>query len=474
MAKTLKPDICVIGAGSAGLSVAAAAASFGVSVVLIEKGEMGGECLNRGCVPSKALIAAARHAYEMSNGAPFGIADAVPDVNFARVMRHVHEVIASIAPNDSAERFSAMGVHVIREEARFVDPRTVVAGVTAIRARRFVIATGSVPLVPPIPGIDEVPYLTNETVFERTRLPAHLVVIGGGTVGLELAQAYRRLGSRVTVVEAAAALGKEDPELTAVALERLRREGVVIREHTQIMRIERRGRAGVRLHLKSAGGEETLDGTHLLVATARAPNFESLDLVKAGIAHDGAGIKVDRRLRTSNRRVYAIGDVAGGQFTHAANYHAGLVLRAILFRLPARENRHIVPRVTFTDPEIAHVGLTEEEARRAHRRLRILRWPFCENDRAQAERRTEGLLKMVTDARGRVLGVSIVGANAGEMINMWALAVAKKMHVRDVSTYVAPYPIMGEIGKRAAMTYFLEATRKPSVRRLIRFLRIFG
>lgn len=475
MATILKPDICVIGAGSGGLTLAAAAASFGVGVVLVERGKMGGDCLNYGCVPSKALIAAAGHAHRMSRGAPFGIANVEPDVNFARVMRHVDRVIASIAPNDSAERFTALGVRVIRQEARFIGPRVVAAGETEIRARRFVIATGSAPLVPPIPGLDEVRHFTNETIFERTRLPAHLIVIGGGPVGLELAQAHRRLGSRVTVVEASTALGREERELAAVAVGRLRAEGVAIREHTEVTRVERHGRTGVRLHLASADGAETLEGTHLLVAAGRTANVEALDLDKAGIEHHRSGIKVDQSLRTTNRRVYAIGDVAGGlQFTHVANYHAGIVLRAILFRLRARTQRHVVPRATFTDPELAHVGLTEEEARRTHRRCRLLRWPYCENDRAQAERRTEGFVKMVTDARGRILGVSIVGAGAGEMINMWALAIAKKMTVRDIASYVAPYPTMSEIGKRAAITYFSEATRKPTVRGLVRFLRMFG
>lgn len=475
MTTILKPDICVIGAGSGGLTVAAAAASFGVGVVLIEKGRMGGDCLNYGCVPSKALIAAARRAHAFTNASAFGIADAEPDVNFARVMRHVEGVIAAIAPNDSVERFTAMGVQVIQAEARFKDARTVVAGDTEIRARRFVVATGSSPAVPPIPGLDAVPYFTNETIFERTRLPSHLVVIGGGPIGVELAQAHRRLGARVTVVEGKTALGKEDPEIAALALEHLRRESVDLRQDTTIARVDRHGRTGVRLHLEGPAGGETLDGTHLLVATGRAPNLEALDLKKAGIAHGRAGIRVSARLRTTNRRVYAIGDVAGGlQFTHVANYHAGLVLRAILFRLPARENRHIVPRVTFTDPEIAHVGMTEAEARGSHKRLRILRWPYAENDRAQAEHATEGLIKIVTDRKGRILGASIVGANAGEMIHFWALAVAKGMGVRDIAAYVAPYPTLSEIGKRAAITYFLDATRRPAVRRLIRALRVFG
>ncbi|MFC6486664.1 dihydrolipoyl dehydrogenase family protein [Nitratireductor sp. GCM10026969] len=475
MTTLLKPDICVIGGGSGGLSVAAAAAAFGVPVVLIEKGRMGGDCLNYGCVPSKALLAAGKHAHQFSRGRPFGVADVEPEIDFAQAMKHVERVIGAIAPNDSVERFTALGVRVLKEEARFQDPRTVVAGDHVIRARRFVIATGSAPAVPPIPGLDTVPFLTNETIFARRRLPRHLVVIGGGPVGIELAQAHRRLGSRVTVIEAAAALGKEDPELAAVVLERLRAEGVDIHEQAKVERVERHGRTGIRIHLERAEEPLTVEGSHLLVATGRKPDLKPLALEKARIAHDARGIKVNRALRTTNRRVYAIGDVTGGlQFTHVANHHAGLVTRALLFRLPARENRLVIPRVTYTDPELAHIGLTESEARAHERGVKVLRWPYAENDRAQTEHRTEGFIKLVAGRGGRLLGVTIVGAEAGEMMNFWSLTLSKGLRIKDIAGYVAPYPTMSEIGKRAALAYYGEATRRSSVRRLIRFLRLFG
>lgn len=473
--KPLTPDICVIGAGSGGLSVAAAAAAFGVPVVLVEKGRMGGDCLNYGCVPSKALIATARQAHALRHGSDFGIGDVEPEIDFRKVNQHVHAVIAAIAPNDSVERFTALGVHVIKAEARFKDRRTVIAGDAEIRARRFVIATGSSPLIPPIPGLDTVDYLTNETLFDLTRRPGHLIVIGGGPVGLEMAQAHRRLGSEVTVFEAQTALGKDDPELAAVVLRNIRAEGVTIREGAIIKSVERRGKTGIRVHVESGGEIGAIDGTHLLIAAGRSANVAGLDLEKAGIAYGEKGITVSDKLRTTNRRIYAVGDVAGSlQFTHVAGYHAGLVIRALLFRLSARENRQVIPRVTFTDPELAHVGMTEAEAAKEHRAIRVLRWPYAENDRAQAERRTEGHVKMVTDGRGKILGVAIAGANAGEVINMWALALSKGMKVGDVAAYVPPYPTMGEIGKRAAITYFTGATRKPLVRRIVRFLRIFG
>lgn len=473
--QTLRPDICVIGAGSGGLSVAAGAASFGVSVVLVEKGKMGGDCLNYGCVPSKALIAAGKQAHALRHGAKFGIADVEPEVNFKRVNQHIHEVIAEIAPNDSVERFTALGVKVIAAAARFADKHTVIAGDFEIKARRFVIATGSSAFVPPIKGLADVPYLTNETIFEQTRLPAHLIVIGGGPIGMELAQAHRRLGSEVTVIEAMKALSKDDPELTAIALNSIRAEGIRIFEETPVMAVEKRGKTGVRVIVGGAGGEMAIDGTHLLVAAGRAASVNGLDLEKARIAFDRRGIKVSDKLRSSNRRVYAIGDVAGGlQFTHVAGYHAGVVLRSILFRLPARQSTRHIPWATYTDPEIAHVGMTESDAMKAKIAISILRWPYSENDRAMAERKTQGLVKIIASRKGRILGASIVGAGAGEMINLFALAVSKNMKVSDLASYVAPYPTMTEIGKRAATSYYAPLARKPLIRRVITFLQRFG
>ena len=475
MTKTLTPDICVIGAGSGGLSVAAAAAALRVSVVLVERGKMGGDCLNYGCVPSKALIAAARQAQAMRSGQPFGIGAAEPEIDFAAVHRHLRATIAAIAPNDSAERFTALGVQVVKAEGRFKDRSTLMAGDMEICARRFVIATGSSPLIPPIPGLDAVDYLTNETIFDLAEMPEHLLVIGAGPFGLEMAQAYRRLGAQVTVVEAGDALAKEDRELSAIVLARLRSEGVEIREHTRIAAVERRGRHGVRLRLQADARPRILEGTHLLLATGRTANVAELRLDNAGVRHDAYGIKTNARLRSSNRRIYAVGDAAGSlQFTHAANYHAGLVVRSILFRLPARERRDIIPRVTFTDPEIAHVGMSEAEAARAYGAIRVLRWPYSENDRAHAEHRTDGHIKLVTSGRGRLLGVSIAGLHAGEMINFWALALARKMTARDIASYVAPYPTISEIGKRAAVAYFIPTTRNALVRRVVGLLRMLG
>ncbi len=480
MTEIIKTDICVIGAGSAGLTVAAVAASLGVPVVLIEKGEMGGDCLNYGCVPSKALLAAARHAHAIRRAPEFGVtvggdAEAEVKVDFRQVNDHIQSVIEAIAPNDSEERFTALGVRVIRAPARFINKKTVEAGDVRIRARRFVIATGSSPALPPIPGLGLVDFFTNETLFSNRRRLPHLVIVGGGPIGMEMAQAHRRLGSKVTVIEASKALGKDDPEAAGIVVRALRREGVTIHEDTKVLRVEPRGRNGVRVHVQSDQGEMEVDGTDLLVATGRKPNIEGLDLEKAKIRHDAKGIRVNAGLRTSNRRVYAIGDIAGSlQFTHVAGHHAGLVAKAIIFRMSSKPDVSIIPWVTYTDPELAHVGLSEEAARHKHREIRVLRWPYAENDRAQAERQTEGLIKLVTDRKGNLLGVTIAGADAGEMINMWALALSKKMTLRDIVGYVAPYPTLSEIGKRAATTYYAPLARKPSVRWLAGFLRKFG
>jgi pyruvate/2-oxoglutarate dehydrogenase complex dihydrolipoamide dehydrogenase (E3) component len=475
MAETLTPDICVIGGGSGGLSVAAAAAAFGVPTVLIEEHKMGGDCLNTGCVPSKALLAAAKRAALMQNSGAFGVNAQGVTVDFAKVHEHVHRVIAAIAPADSVARFVGLGVRVIQGHATFKDHWTVTVGDIEIRARRFVIATGSTPAVPPIPGLDQGPYFTNETVFDLTALPKHLVVIGAGPIGLELAQAFRRFGSEVTVCEAAQPLAKDDPECAVIVLDQLEREGVVIRSGVKVARVDH-ANGSVKVTLAASGGEETIEGTHLLVATGRRPTTGRLNLEAAGIAYDRSGILVNKQLKTANKRVYAIGDAAAGQlqFTHAANYHAGLVIRNALFRLPARANNDVIPWVTYTEPELAQSGLTEAEARKRGIKIRILRWPYHDNDRAQVARETHGHIKVITKTNGKIIGITIVGLQAGELISTWTLAIAQGLNIRAFTSIVVPYPTLSEIGKRAAIDYFTPSLTSPWVRRIIAWLRIFG
>ncbi|OAP41215.1 dihydrolipoamide dehydrogenase [Sinorhizobium glycinis] len=474
MGKILKPDICVIGGGAAGLSVAAGAAAFGVPVVLVEQGKMGGDCLNYGCVPSKALIAAARQAQAMRQAGAFGLVAAEPFIDGERLRARIRSVIEGIAPHDSVERFSGLGVEVIQETARFIDDRTVAAGDHLIRARRFVIATGSSPAIPSIAGLAETPHLTNETLFEFKHVPRHLLIVGAGPFGLEMAQAYCRLGTRVTVVEKADALSREDPELKTIVLDAVRAEGTTLHERTVIRSVERAG-DGVLLHCEHESGPLGIEGSDLLLATGRAANHAALNLGAAGIRHDAGQIHVGADLRTSNRRVYVVGDAAGGlQFTHAANYHARLVLQQILFRLPAREIRDIVPRVTFTDPEIAQVGPTEDEARASFGAIELVRSDMSGSDRARTDGLGRGMVKVVVGRGGRILGAGIAGAGAGEMINLWAFAVANRLTLKHFRDYVAPYPTLSEIGKQAAISYYSPMARNRFVRSAIRILRRFG
>ncbi|MBO6947895.1 MAG: FAD-dependent oxidoreductase [Rhodospirillales bacterium] len=475
MVRHIKTDICVIGAGSGGLSVAAGAQQMGADTVLIEKHKMGGDCLNFGCVPSKALLAAGHAAQNIREAHRFGIDAGNPKVDAKGVFAHVHGAIAAIEPNDSVERFTGLGVDVIQAAGRFIDPKTVEAGEARITARRFVIATGSSPFVPNIPGLGDVDFFTNETIFYADKLPEHLIVIGGGPIGIELAQAHRHLGCEVTVLELVSVMPKDDPELVSVVRRQLDRDGVLIREGVKIARVER-SRTGVAVVLETDDGAEKVEGSDLLVATGRRANVDGLGLNEAGVSYSSKGIDVDNRLRTSNKKIFAIGDVAGGlQFTHVAGYHAGVVIKNALFRLPAKADHSCVPWVTYTSPELAQVGLTEKQAREVHGGdIRILRWPYHENDRAQAEGKTEGMVKAITTKKGVILGCGIAGPQAGELIQTWVLAMSQKIKIGGVATMIAPYPTLGEVSKRAAGSYYTPSLFSEKTRKIVRFLAKFG
>lgn len=449
--KKIETDICVIGAGSGGLSVAAGAVQMGARVVLIEGGEMGGDCLNSGCVPSKALIAAAKAAQAMRLGGKFGIRPVEPEIDFAAVKDHVAQVIETIAPVDSQERFERLGCTVIRAFAKFVGPNAVQAGDVTVTARRIVIATGSRAFVPPIPGLDGVPFLTNETVFALREKPSHLIVIGGGPIGMEMAQAHRRLGCDVTVIEGAKALGRDDPEMSALVLSQIRAEGVAILEEAPVAAVS--GKEGA-IDVKLADGR-TIAGSHVLLAVGRSVQLDGLNLEAAGVSYDRKGVKVDASLRSTNRKVYAVGDAAGGlQFTHVAGYHAGIVIRQIVLGLPAKAKTSHIPWATYTEPELAQIGLTEAEAQKTYGdTLSVIRQEFGHNDRAQAEGKTAGLMKVMV-VKGKPVGASIVGPMAGEIVGLWALAIANGMKMGEIAGMVAPYPTLGEISKRAAGAYF--------------------
>ena len=467
--KHITADICIIGAGAGGLSVAAGAAQMGARVVLFEADRMGGDCLNSGCVPSKAMLAAAKAAHHAAGNPAMGITGAPPTIDFAAVKAHVADTIAAIAPHDSVERLTGLGVTVIAERARFIAPRRVQSDSVEVTAKFFVIATGSTPSIPPIPGLDSLPFHTNETIFTDPEQPEHLAIIGGGPIGVEMAQAHRRLGCRVTLIEAATILTRDDPEIRSILVARLRAEGVEIIEGIGVRTVD--GVAGaVTLTLDDG---RRIAASHILVAAGRQPAMHDLGLEAAGIATGRNGIITDARLRTNNRRVFAIGDVTGRpQFTHIAGYHAGIVIRNMLFRLPAKIDETLTPWVTFTEPELAHVGLGEDAAAAAWgaANIRTQSVPLAGNDRAVAARRTEGMVKIITHRNGRILGATILAPQAGEMILAWSLAIGTRRKIASMAGVIAPYPTYGDAGKRAAGQFFTTALFSRRTRTIVRWL----
>lgn len=472
MTKTIKADICIIGAGSGGLSAAAGAAQLGLKTVLIERAEMGGDCLNTGCVPSKAFLAAAKRAHAHRKDDIKGIKAHEPEIDFAAVKDHVFDTIRAIEPNDSQERFENLGVTVIRESARFTGPDTVQAGDHIIKTRHFVIAIGSRAVVPPIPGLEKDKAFTNETIFALREKPDHLLIIGGGPIGMEMAQAHRRLGCKVSVFDMASILPRDDQNNVAVVRQALLDEGVALHEKVSIKHV-RHTETGITLTIERDGKTEDINGSHLLVAAGRAPNTDGLDLEKAGVVYDKKGITVDAHLRSSNKKIFAIGDVAGGpQFTHIAGYHAGIIIRQVCFKMFwAKVDYKALPWVTYTDPELAQVGLTEAEARKKHGDgIKVVEWRFDENDRAIAERTTKGQIRVVTNKKGLILGASIVGPQAGELSGLWTLAVANNMKIGAITNMIAPYPTLGEVSKRAAGAWYTLSLFSDKTRGGVRFL----
>jgi pyruvate/2-oxoglutarate dehydrogenase complex dihydrolipoamide dehydrogenase (E3) component len=462
-------DMAVVGAGAAGLSVTAVAAQLGLRVVLIERGRMGGECLNTGCVPSKALLAAAHAAQDAAEAERFGVRLPPAAIDWQAVQAHVHGVIAALAPADSVARFEGLGATVLHGEARFRGPSALAVDGRTLSAGCVVVAAGSRPAIPPIPGLRDLDYLTHATLFDLPQPPEHLLILGGGAIGLEMAQAHAGLGCQVTIVEQARLAAREDAELVDVLRQRLLAQGVAIVEDVRVVA----AKPGPSLLL--ADGRR-LRGSHLLVAAGRAPNLEGLGCEAAGVPTTPRGIATDAGLRSiGNRRVFAVGDIADPRGigpvyqTHAASHHAGVVIRRAVFRLPARVESRAMPRVTYTDPELAQVGPTEAAAREAGLRVDALRWQFADNDRAQTERRSEGMVKLVVRG-GRVLGAGIVGRHAGETIGAWTLAIARRIPLSAMAELIVPYPTRAEGAKRAAGTAFSPRLFAPATRRVVALL----
>lgn len=468
MSKTVhEVDLCVIGAGSAGLSVAYGASHLGRSVVLFEREDMGGDCLNTGCVPSKALIKAAKVAHDRRHGSEYGIAPVEPDIDFKAVKAHVQGVIDQIAPVDSVERYEGFGVTVITEDARFEDEKTIVSDSHIVRAKRIVVAAGSRASAPPIPGLADVPYLTNESIFQVSTLPKHLLIIGSGPIGLEMGQSFRRLGSKVTIVDIAEPLGRSDPEHAKTLIEALKSEGVEFRAPVKTKKVSKTART---FKIEFEDGE-TITGSHLLVAAGRAPNVDGLDLEKGGVKYDRSGIQTDEALRTSNPRVYAAGDIAAGKggLTHAAGFHAGALIKNLYFMPPglggmfAKATTNRMPAVIYTQPELGNIGAGHNDA------AKTLHFDFEENDRSIAERDTVGGLKLYLDAKGKVIGASCLGSQAGEIINTVSLAMAGKLKLSQISGMISPYPTRTEVVKRTASSNFTEAIFGSKARALAGF-----
>jgi pyruvate/2-oxoglutarate dehydrogenase complex dihydrolipoamide dehydrogenase (E3) component len=472
MTKPLAIDICFIGGGSSVASAIAFAAASGLSVALVETGTSDGTRAR--LVRSLALAAFAREAETLRRAVAPAAAEVKPEGDFARIARHLHDM-AAIPADSTPQRFAALGVRYVSGAARFKDRRTLVAGDVELRARRFVIGTGTLAAPPSLDGLDSMECLTEDAVFELTHRPGHLIVVGGGQGAVELAQVWRRLGSDVTLVAAEPLLAGCDPEMAAVVLRRLVAEGVTILENATVNEIQASGKGAVRVQVLSEGNITALDGTHLLKTGHRVPNIAGLDLRKAGVKHNGSGIAVSPALRTSNARIYAIGDVIGPRhLAHVVEHQAERVVRGLLSGRDEEQDMATIPAIVFTDPGLAHVGAATEGTAPSNRGVRILRWPYAANQRAFAEAATAGHVKLVADKEGKVLGVTIAGADAAEMIGFWVLAMTKNVTVGDVAGLALPASIYGEIGKRAAIAYFPAEPRRSIGRKLAGLLRVFG
>ena len=466
---TVSTDICVIGGGSGGLSVAAGAVQMGARVVLCEGHKMGGDCLNYGCVPSKSLIEAARARHTLQHSQAFGLNAPTLTSDFTQIHRHIHQVIDTLFEHDSVERFEGLGVEVIQQYASLHDAHTVVAGNTTIKAGYIVLATGSSPAVPPIPGLDTLPYYTNETIFELQEPPGHLAIIGGGAIGCELACAYRQLGVRVSLIEAAPRiLGQLDHDCNELLRHQLASLGIELYEHVTIQGC-RHEQNHSTIMLRKDNQDIELTPSHVLVAAGRKPNVDALNLEQAGVTYTPKGVQVDQRLRTNCKNIFAIGDIAGPYpFTHAASYQAGIVIRNILFKLPAKVDYRAFPWAIYTTPEVAHCGMPLSEA--AEQGARILRFDYKDNDRAQAGLETPGIIKVAVSRKGRVLGATIVGAQAGELISQWTIAISARLKLSRIAGLVIPYPTLSESNKRVAGSYYTDKLFSSRTRKLVRFL----
>jgi len=468
-------DLGILGGGAAGLTAAAGAAQFGAKTILIEKSpRLGGDCLHFGCIPSKALIRTAKVAALIHRAREFGLPEAGPgSIDLGAVMDRVKSVIEKIQAHDSPERFCKLGAEVTFGEASFADSHSVDLAGRRISAARWIIATGSTPALPPVEGLGSVPYWTNETLFDQRRLPGKLIVLGGGPVGLELAQAMGRLGSRVTVVEFAdQILGPEDADMAAIIGRRLEQEGIAVLTSTRAVRAAYAG-SQISLTISNTSGDETrvIAADALLVAAGRRPNTEGLGLDNAGVIHTARGIPTDAGTRTNIPHIYACGDVNGQfPFTHVAGYEAGVALANAVLHLPRRVDYGKIGWCTYTDPEIASIGLNEKRAQKEGIEYRVWEESFADNDRAMVEGETEGKIKLLMSPAGKILGCQIAGANAGELIHEWIGAISGGVKLSTLTQAVHIYPTLAEISKRVSGKPFAEKIFSDRTRSFLKFI----
>jgi pyruvate/2-oxoglutarate dehydrogenase complex dihydrolipoamide dehydrogenase (E3) component len=466
-------DIGILGGGAAGLTVAAGAAQLGAKTLLIEKErELGGDCLHFGCVPSKTLIRTANVRHMMKNSSRFGLPDVdIPPVDFGMVRERVQSVIRTIQKHDSAERFCKLGARVEFGYAFFKDEHSVLLNGKTHSAKTWVIATGSSPSIPPIPGLSETSFLTNKEIFSMGSLPESMIVIGGGPIGIEMAQAFTRLGTSVSVIQRGGQiLSREDADIAREITEILTREGVVFHLNSSIVRARDLGR---QKEIVIRKGEETVSLTAkiVLIATGRQANLNSLGLEEIGVQFDRRGLKVDKRLRTNHTHIYAAGDVTGEyQFTHAAGYEGGIVLNNAIFHIPRRADYTFFPWCTYTDPELAAIGMNEKAALAAGIEYRVYTEEFGGNDRSLAEGEHRGKIKMLLDMKEKLLGVQILGPHAGELIAEWVAVMNAGMRLSSLASSVHPYPTLAEINKKVVGDFFAKKIFSERVKKGLTFL----
>ena len=458
-------NVVVIGAGTAGLVTAAGTAGLGGRVALIERHKMGGDCLNYGCVPSKAIISSARAVERIRQADRWGLEAQEPQFEFTQVFERMRERRAMIAPNDSEERFEDLGVDIFRGDAHFASPDEVVVGDVRLRAKNFVIATGSRAAVPPIEGIDQVPYFTNETIFDRlTEKPDHMIVLGGGPIGCELGQAFNRLGIEITIVQRGQqVLTKEDPDVTEFIQKRLESEGIRIFTQAEPKRMEMKdGRIHLDVLRKPSGdgeGQTTrLSAQTLLIAAGRIPNVEKLNLETAGVRFSRSGVEVNDYQQTSQPHIYAAGDVAGPyQFTHMADVQARVVVRNILMQfqfLRQKVDYSVVPWCTYTSPEVAHVGMSETEAKEQNIEYDLFTQPMEAVDRAVVESEEEGFAKVLTEkGNDKILGATLLSEHAGDLLHEFVLAMKHGIGLGGIASTIHAYPTFAELARKVGDQY---------------------